>query len=447
MPRKLTYEYVKEYIKSENCELLDTEYNSCFDKLNIIFSCGHRDVRNFRRFKLSSKICSKCSKTYHYSYEELKNIFKENGYILITSNYKTCKDVLDFCDEYGYKYTTTSDMFLNNFIKKNGIIGRFMSNNPYSTDNVILFMKLNFPTMFLLDGEKWTKSDAKLSFYDLEGYKYYINFNSMQNQIRIKRQPGKFDVANPYSIENIEKWLLINKKPFSVIKEQEFKGSGSKLYFKCHICNKDEIPFRMVFSDIMYGQGCPICENRQIGKYNNFKYLYPDISEEWDYDLNYPLRPENMAPHTPKKFWWICPDCGNSYFSSLAKRNDINEPRNCPLCKKSHLEMKLKYWLDKYNIKYEPQKRFKECRNIFPLPFDFFLIDHNILCEAQGQQHFFAVDIFGGEKTFESQKIRDQIKRDFCKNNNIKLLEFPYWEIKNIEKILIKELNLQRKEV
>lgn len=34
------------------------------------------------------------------------------------------------------------------------------------------------------------------------------------------------------------------------------------------------------------------------------------------------------------------------------------------------------------------------------------------------------------------------VKNKFCKDNNIKLIRIPYWEYDNIEKILIKELDL-----
>ena len=37
---------------------------------------------------------------------------------------------------------------------------------------------------------------------------------------------------------------------------------------------------------------------------------------------------------------------------------------------------------------------------------------------------------------------RDEIKREFCKNNGIKLLEIRYDEQKNTKEILKKELNL-----
>ena len=40
------------------------------------------------------------------------------------------------------------------------------------------------------------------------------------------------------------------------------------------------------------------------------------------------------------------------------------------------------------------------------------------------------------------QKEHDKRKRNYAKDNNIKLLEIWYWDFNNIENILIKELNL-----
>jgi hypothetical protein len=51
------------------------------------------------------------------------------------------------------------------------------------------------------------------------------------------------------------------------------------------------------------------------------------------------------------------------------------------------------------------------------------------------------VKFFRGENFGIQQKI-DQIKREYCKNNNIKLLEIPYWDFDKIEEILNKELSL-----
>ena len=50
-------------------------------------------------------------------------------------------------------------------------------------------------------------------------------------------------------------------------------------------------------------------------------------------------------------------------------------------------------------------------------------------------------ELFRGEKIFNEQKIKDKIKRDFCKNNNIKFLEVSYNDNirKKIYNILLNE--------
>ena len=79
---------------------------------------------------------------------------------------------------------------------------------------------------------------------------------------------------------------------------------------------------------------------------------------------------------------------------------------------------------------------------MLPLPFDFYLFKYNILIEYQGEQHYKPRKKFGGEEGFKNTVIRDNIKKQYCKNNNIKLIEIPYTEIKSIGDILKKELKL-----
>ena len=61
-----------------------------------------------------------------------------------------------------------------------------------------------------------------------------------------------------------------------------------------------------------------------------------------------------------------------------------------------------------------------------PLRFDFYLPKYNICIEYNGVQHYKKVEIFGGDKAFEEQKKRDKLKREYCKKNNIKLIEIAY---------------------
>ena len=78
------------------------------------------------------------------------------------------------------------------------------------------------------------------------------------------------------------------------------------------------------------------------------------------------------------------------------------------------------------------------------MPFDFYLVDYNILIECQGEQHYKPISVFGGEKGFKLQQKRDNIKRNYCKNHNIHLIELPYWDF-NSKNSYIKTLDNELK--
>lgn len=94
----------------------------------------------------------------------------------------------------------------------------------------------------------------------------------------------------------------------------------------------------------------------------------------------------------------------------------------CPLCTESTGERVIRVYLEKNSILYEYQKTFKECKNKYVLPFDFYLPDHDICLEFDGSQHIRPNSFFGGEIAFNKTKINDNIKTNFCKNNRITLI-------------------------
>lgn len=112
----------------------------------------------------------------------------------------------------------------------------------------------------------------------------------------------------------------------------------------------------------------------------------------------------------------------------------------CPFCRESKGEKDVLKYLDKYNIKYIRQYRYEDCKDTRTLPFDFYLPDYNTCIEYDGELHYKAIDFYGGEEELKRQQNRDSIKTQYCKDNNIKLIRIPYWELKNINKILSENL-------
>lgn len=59
---------------------------------------------------------------------------------------------------------------------------------------------------------------------------------------------------------------------------------------------------------------------------------------------------------------------------------------------------------------------------------DIFVPSYDIAIEYQGQQHFEAVDYFGGKEALEANIARDSKKRRLCSRNNVDLIEWRYDE-------------------
>ena len=116
--------------------------------------------------------------------------------------------------------------------------------------------------------------------------------------------------------------------------------------------------------------------------------------------------------------------------------------------KSSKLEIKVEENLRQNNVSFKREVSFSDlngCGNT-PLRFDFVIYKNNkIFCiiETDGEQHFKLNSYFNKteEDLKETQK-RDNIKTQYCKDNNINLLRISYWEFKNIENILNKTFNL-----
>ncbi len=121
----------------------------------------------------------------------------------------------------------------------------------------------------------------------------------------------------------------------------------------------------------------------------------------------------------------------------------------CPKCSQSRGEKIVGDILKQNNINYERQKRFKMCFNIGPsgkctrLPMDFYLPEFNAVVEYDGIQHFQPIETFGGEKAFQTLKIRDEIKNTYCRENGIKMIRVSYkLPFNEIAPYILSELNL-----
>lgn len=135
---------------------------------------------------------------------------------------------------------------------------------------------------------------------------------------------------------------------------------------------------------------------------------------------------------------WKCRcDCDNIVYVSAGNLMRYHTT-SCGCSKYSNMENFIADVLTKNDINYIPQARFIDCRNILPLPFDFYLYDYNTLVEFDGPQHDEPVEFFGGQEKFEQTVYNDNIKNQYCKQKNINLIRFSHKLSSNdIEKQLL----------
>jgi len=127
--------------------------------------------------------------------------------------------------------------------------------------------------------------------------------------------------------------------------------------------------------------------------------------------------------------------CPNNHINKICYDSYSRGSRCINCTPKSKGEDKINELLNSLNIKYEPEKRFADCKNINMLPFDFY-IDNDYIIEYDGQQHFKPVEYFGGIVSFERLQENDKIKTSYCRNNKICLLRICYKDFKKIHQLI-----------
>ncbi len=108
----------------------------------------------------------------------------------------------------------------------------------------------------------------------------------------------------------------------------------------------------------------------------------------------------------------------------------------CAACTESKGEVRIAELLDAWKHVYHRQWTHPDCVYITKLRFDFFIPEHNLLIEFDGQQHFKAIDLFGGEEALAETQRRDGIKNKFAHEYSYRLLRIPYWDFNDIEIVL-----------
>ena len=151
-----------------------------------------------------------------------------------------------------------------------------------------------------------------------------------------------------------------------------------------------------------------------------------------------------MSKNKQGYVWHFKCDCGNEKDIPLSKVLS-GQTSSCGCYLKSKGEYRVEEILINLSILYENQKSFNDCVNPKTggkLYFDFYLPNYNCSIEYDGEQHYRDKQhkMWNGTKeSFAIRRYRDNIKNQYCKEHNIKLIRIPYWDYNKLNEEYIQK--------
>ena len=238
------------------------------------------------------------------SYEEVYQEFESHGYTLLEKQFKNMSTKMTSRDKDGYLYCSKLVT-----LRKGSKFDKFNKGNPYTIENMRLFLKLNNKNSSLVS-DRYAGNKSKYIFlckcgknYDAlfssvfngetdscnicsiqrstekSRYDYQYIYNEFKNSglelleseykgnsvkmkcvdsegylyrttyanIRSGATPSRFGNGNIYTINNIQNLLNINQTNTTVL-TKEYNGNAGELHLKCGICNGE---FKTMFSTVL----------------------------------------------------------------------------------------------------------------------------------------------------------------------------------------------------
>ena len=368
------------------------------------------------------------------SYEDIKNYVLNNSECeLLTTKEEFDNNNMTSHDKFKFK-CSCGNVFKKRFydFTKSNKCNECNGRKKYDIQDIKEYV-LNNSECELLSTEYINYSE-KLKFKCSCGNTFETTFGNFtnRNQRQCPKCGGKLRNKNTkLSYKEVKKFIEVDSNSGCKLLSKEYINNGELLKIQCKCGNIFETTFRNFKSKTKIA--CDEC----VGIIN---YSIQDIK---DYVLNNSecelLSTEYV--NNKQKLKFKC-KCGNIFETSFHHFVTSNQKR-CSICSKkmSKGEYITHNYLINKNIKFEEQKKFKNCKDKNMLPFDFYLPDYNTCIEIDGEGHYkpFKSKKYSEEyciKKYNTQKKHDKIKDDYCKEYNIKLLRIPYWKFNNIENIL-----------
>ncbi len=245
MEEKITIEYVKAQFAKDGYVLLSDVYTKSKIKLNYICPKGHKHYVTWSDWKNKNSRCPHCSKKAKPNIDFIRETFKANNYILVSSVYVNCKSKLVYICNNGHRHSIS----WNNW--KRGVRCPYCSGQAKHSIKTI---RQSFKDRgYTLLSKEYKNSKTKLKYVCPEGHYHSISWNTW------RQGQGCSSCGNVKIGEKL-------KKDFNIIK-RSFESFGYSLLSKQYINSKHNLEYvcplghcgSISWNNWDKGHRCPTC--------------------------------------------------------------------------------------------------------------------------------------------------------------------------------------------
>jgi hypothetical protein len=230
MTVKFTFEYVYNYFKEQNCELLETVYINNRTTMKYICKCGNESSIRFDDFKNMNSRCKKCSGHEVYTFEYVYNYFKEQICKLLETEYINSQTKMRYICKCGNESSIRFDDFKN----MNSRCKKCSGHEVYTFEYVYNYFKEQICK--LLETE-YINSQTKMRYICKCGNESSIRFDDFKNRgSRCKKCSGH----EVYTFEYVYNYF---KEQNCKLLETEYINSQTKMKYICKCGNESSIHF------------------------------------------------------------------------------------------------------------------------------------------------------------------------------------------------------------
>ncbi|MGL5713319.1 MAG: hypothetical protein ACRCX7_07110 [Cetobacterium sp.] len=263
------------------------------------------------------------------------------------------------------------------------------------------------------EGEEYLDSKTPIKFICKEcSSVFYRRWGNIQNSLNSKCPICSRGDGNANTRKTIDEVKSALKDKDLEVLSESISGVYDKILVRCVRCG---IEYNTVVRDAMKSKGCKHCTKYKPHK-NKKDVSFVLNLVEGRFDILNIEKYKNML--TKLKF-----RCKKGHEWETTTKA-ISLGHGCPACNISKGEQYVRGTLSGFGVYFKEQYSYQDCKYKNVLRFDFYIPNINTLIEVQGTQHYIDTGWFGD--SFEDNLKRDQIKRDYCKENNITLIELNY---------------------